>query len=93
MKAHDLREFVWQNTVILLPGAGEPWVVSAQPDPVSAGKTRIMRRVPGGHESLVKINENRTFFRENGDQTRPTTTKKRKFTNGVLVRALEAKPG
>ena len=32
-----LKEFVWQTTVILLPGAGEPWVVSAWPDFVSGG--------------------------------------------------------
>ena len=30
---------------------------------------------------------------ENGNQKRPKATKKRKFTNGVLVRALDTKPG
>ena len=33
------------------------------------------------------------MFRENGDQKQPKTNKKRKFTNGALVRALETKPG
>ena len=64
----NLREFVRQTTVILLPGAGEPWVDSAWPDVVSGGFRRIPADPVDPVESswrpriLVKTNENRTFF-------------------------------
>ena len=90
---YNSREFVANYRA---PWRGEPWVASAWPDLVSAGFWWI-RWIPVDPlensrrpRNLCK-NERKTVHLSR--KWGPKKTKILKFTNEVLVRALEAKPG